>query len=584
LAVYSRSGCFAGRELFRLYEDSRGDVWIGTVQREGDTLFRWKRNTDSFDCFGTRSIVGSRTAPTAFLEDPAGNVWIGFGGGQLARYRNGRFECTIDCGEGSQGAIEAMVLDSRRRVWIATARAGLLRIDNPSDPDLRVVRFTMAEGLSSNLVRAVVHDRFGRIYVGTDHGVDILEETTGRMRHFGIEDGLPHPYVTAGWSDRQTDTIWFGTLNGLARFTPKPRLRDAPLPDILLDGLRVSGVSRPLSAAGERRLEGLVLQPDQKDIQIDFVGLPRRASSTLKFQYRESPIGSWSVPTANRSLVLAGLSPGDYRYEIRAVDTSRVSSASAVVSFRVLAPVYRRPWFLTASGSLVLTFLVVVYRVRVVRFAALERQRKQIAMDLHDEMGSQLGSIGLLADLAAEPTCDRMDRAELLAKIGEAASEMGSTLNDFVWSLREGEMTLESLARQLSDRGRRLFPDPGRTLEVVFPHDWPKVTMALGARRNAFLVGLEALHNAARHSCARKVVLKLHPSGRRWQLVIEDDGTGIQRREASPAGSGFGFETMRRRAEEIGASLDIDSEPGRGTRVTLTFEPRAETRRRPLFI
>jgi signal transduction histidine kinase len=102
--------------------------------------------------------------------------------------------------------------------------------------------------------------------------------------------------------------------------------------------------------------------------------------------------------------------------------------------------------------------------------------------------------------------------------------------------------------------------------------------MSLAARRNVFLIGVEALHNAARHSHAGRVIVDLQRRGRRWQLTVNDDGIGIDAREADKS-SGFGLETMHHRAAEIGAAFEVEQFTGKGTTVRLVFEPRAEDRR-----
>jgi signal transduction histidine kinase len=373
--------------------------------------------------------------------------------------------------------------------------------------------------------------------------------------------------------------VWFGTLNGVARFTPPARLSGPPRARILLAGVRVSGVALPFSAMGQDRIDGVVLAPNQGEIEIDVIGLPRVAAASLQLQYRRSSAERWSLPSANRTLTLAGLSDGSYRYEIRAVGrTGLASSNTVVVAFRVLAPIYRRPWFLALAAAAVFALAVSVYRARVAHLVALERLRTQIAMDLHDEMGSGLGSIGLLADVGAQRCRGGAEAGGVLDQIGEVASEMGSSLSDIVWSLREDEMTVESLGRHLAERGRRLFPDAARAFQCDFPSVWPHDRMSPGARRNAFLVGLEALHNAARHSGAKRVTLGLQPLGRRWHLVVADDGMGMDNGGGERPRGGFGLDGMKRRAAVIGATLDVQSQCGAGTTVSLVFDPRAERR------
>lgn len=87
------------------------------------------------------------------------------------------------------------------------------------------------------------------------------------------------------------------------------------------------------------------------------------------------------------------------------------------------------------------------------------------------------------------------------------------------------------------------------------------------------LIGLEALHNAARHSGARAVTLSLERRGTDWLLTVEDDGIGL------PAGvldrcddsRGLGLKSMRERARRIGAEIEWCSAPDQGTAVLLRF-------------
>src|SRR5262249_4742525 len=286
-AMLAGRGCFSGFAAFRLYEDSHADVWIGTIQ--GDTtrpmLFRWRRATGAIECFRTASFLEEETGPTAFLDDGGGALWIGFYWGQVARYRNGRFVCLIDCTNPSQGNITGMVLDHRRRLWIATNRAGVLRLDNIASEHPIVTRLTTNDGLTSNRTRAVLEDRFGRIYIGTDLGIDVLEADGRRMRHYGVDDGLPHPFINMPQPVDSGD-LWSGTLNGAARLQPTASVPIAGVPRIVIDGIRVAGVPRPVAASGEPDIGGMVLAPDQRNLEVDFVALPRGISRTLRFQYR----------------------------------------------------------------------------------------------------------------------------------------------------------------------------------------------------------------------------------------------------------------------------------------------------------
>ena len=577
-SVYRTAGCFPGGDVFRIYEDSRGDVWIGTITRGQATIHRWSRESGAFSCYWSSGIVGSEVAPTAFLDNGRGTMWIGFYNGQVARYQAGRFECLFDC-LGRSGLIYSLHHDRRGRLWVGTYRAGVLRVDNPTAARPIAVSLTTAQGLSSNRIGGITEDRFGRIYIGTDSGVDVLEEN-GRIHHFGTAEGLPHPFVGVAYADPDGE-IWLGTLDGVARFTPPAEFREEGDIRVLIDAVRVSGRARPVSAAAEARMDGLVLEPDERDIAIDYVGLPRASADTLKFQYRLSEHEPWSPPSANRSVVLAGLDAGRYRVEIRALDAAgRASPHLAVISFRALAPFYRRAWFIALSVATTIGLAMLAYRARVRHLVALERQRTRIAMDLHDEMGSRLGSIALLADVATQETTVETRRSHLLGQIAETAAEMGSSLTEIIWSLRHDTISLERAAQYLTAHGARLFPGPLPAFTTRFPAEWPAVDMSHATGRAVLLVGQEALHNSARHARAATVSLQLEQQGHRWRLTVEDDGRGVHHANQPSTGEGLGLESMRRRAAQIGASLQILEGDGGGTTVHLVFDPHARARDR----
>ena len=89
----------------------------------------------------------------------------------------------------------------------------------------------------------------------------------------------------------------------------------------------------------------------------------------------------------------------------------------------------------------------------------------------------------------------------------------------------------------------------------------------------------EALANVRKHSRARRADVRVEPAGDRLRITVQDDGIGF-----NPAELGrsefprFGLSTMRERAESVGGRLDLDSVPGRGTRVTIEVPARIPDR------
>src|SRR5262249_49915986 len=89
-ARYATTGGLPTDDVTLAFEDSRGDIWIGT--REPTTMAVLRRSSNRLEVFSEGEGLPKVTTPIAVTEDLAGNIWIGFREGGLVRYRNGRFE------------------------------------------------------------------------------------------------------------------------------------------------------------------------------------------------------------------------------------------------------------------------------------------------------------------------------------------------------------------------------------------------------------------------------------------------------------------------------------------------------------
>jgi ligand-binding sensor domain-containing protein len=133
----------------------------------------------------------SQSATISYIsEDHAGQVWIGIYRSGVARFRNGHFDLFGPAEGIPAGGIRYIYTDSRNRVWLASGRGGLGRIDDPQGSKPRVQRYTTADGLSSDEIQCITEDRFGRIYAGTGLGVDRLNPATGEVLHYTTADGV----------------------------------------------------------------------------------------------------------------------------------------------------------------------------------------------------------------------------------------------------------------------------------------------------------------------------------------------------------------------------------------------------------
>jgi ligand-binding sensor domain-containing protein/signal transduction histidine kinase len=565
-AIYTTKDGLGGNDIFRLYEDSRGDLWIGAWG--GPDLTRWERSTRRFRAF-TASEGWKGGEPTAFREDRAGDIWVGRWAGGLARYRRGRFTLFGKADGFPEGTVTSIFLDHAGRLWAGTTRGGLVRIDDPSAEHLQFVVYTTKQGLSSNAVRAITEDRYGRIYFWTGRGVDRLRPESGAVRRYTETDGL----VLSGdghnvaFCDRH-GTLWFG-LDGLSRLSPEPDRPDALTPPIRITKVRIRGAEYPTSELGETDLSGLLLQPSQDEIQIEFASLNFAVGDVIKYQYRlEGADTGWSTPSELRAVNYPRLSPGSYRFLVRAINADGlVSSAPAAVSFRVLPPVWRRWWFLAVVGLLGATLIYWAYRFRLDRLLELERVRTRIATDLHDDVGSSLTQIAIMSEVARRQGADERV-AEPLGQIANLSRELVDSMSDIVWAINPKRDHLGDLAQRMRRFASDVLSTNGVELKFQAPGERADAVLQADLRREVFLVFKESINNVARHSHCKRVNVLLSLQERQLVMRVCDDGRGFERQSGD--GQGHGLASMRERARRLRGTFRADSEPGGGTVLTLT--------------
>jgi ligand-binding sensor domain-containing protein/two-component sensor histidine kinase len=554
-----------GNEVLRLFEDSRGDIWMLTDGIAHD-LMRWERAKNIWHDYTSQVGFSGFRFGTCLAEDASGNVWIGAssddGNGALIRYRDGESRVLTQAQGAPSGRIGDLFTDSRGWLWIATTDEGLWRLDEPNSDRFEFIKYTPANGLSSIAAASVTEDEFGRIYVGTLRGLDRLNPATGQVENFTTADGLPTSFIEIAYRDRKNN-LWFGTGNGLAQFTPE-RQRQRQPPNILIMALRVNGESQGISVLGEKEISQLGLNSDQKQISVDFLGLGASLGEKMKYEYRLNNAADW-IPTTDRTVNFANLNSGEYIFEVRTITADRLYSQSASAAFRIDAPIYQRWWFIALTLLLTTLAIYLFYKNRLKRLLEMERMRTLIATDLHDDIGANLTRISLLSEIAKQKSDS--GNGNLLSSIANIARESVASMNDIVWAIAPEHDSLLDLTRRMRQHAEEVFALREIDLDFNAPPSVNDLKLSVGVRRDVLLIFKEAVNNAARHSDCTKVEIEFRGANAVLLLKIKDNGQGFA---TSSESDGQGLRSMTRRAKALGGKLKIDSSPGKGT--TVKFE------------
>jgi len=234
----------------------------------------------------------------------------------------------------------------------------------------------------------------------------------------------------------------------------------------------------------------------------------------------------------------------------------QVEASSIIASWR--RGVLSLAVLLVLAGAFAIIALPIRYRIHANR--ELHRVRERIAGDLHDEVGSNLGSVQMLADLAE----GRSGPSQELKRIQRIAAETVSAVRDIVWLLRsEGDHRIATVEHMRETSSIML-----ESLEWKFTANeaaWG-TQLPEEANRDLFLFFREALHNILRHSQAAKVAIHLENTGSHLRLEISDDGRGIAPEKLDRPST---LRALRQRAGALKAEFRFESAPQDGTRLEL---------------
>jgi signal transduction histidine kinase len=199
---------------------------------------------------------------------------------------------------------------------------------------------------------------------------------------------------------------------------------------------------------------------------------------------------------------------------------------------------------------------------------AIEAERSRIARDLHDDLGSSLTEISLLADAGAGSLPNPEKAGNRFRLISQKSRSLVNALDLIVWLINPGKDSLPCLATYLGGYTEEYLSASSIVCRLKIPLDLPPLHLSAETRQSLFLAVKETLNNAVHHACASEVTMELSMKGRELKIAITDNGCGF---DPAAAGSGNGIGNLHDRLARLGGDCQIRSGPDRGTTVSLSL-------------
>ena len=302
----------------------------------------------------------------ALLETPNGDIWAGaktglwqFSGGNWRQYKK-------QDGLVSE-AVVSLASDAAGVVWLGYRLAGKitrLRFD-PAGKAL-FDHFNPHSGRATDITYFLGFDVRNRLWAGTNLGVLVLDQITGRWDRFDHHDGLIWDDCDLhAFASEADGHVLIGTAGGLSRFLPRAHpVQPGPPQTVftsVFNGRSEMDLSHPLDIRYSS--EALIAR---------FTALRFGRDRDLMFRYRLTPVVSSWKETPDRELQFPALPPGSYRLEVEARDSrTGWTETPAVLNFRVLAPWWRTGWF---------TLSCIVFGVILAGYLLRRRNQQEVAV------------------------------------------------------------------------------------------------------------------------------------------------------------------------------------------------------------
>jgi len=362
----------------RIMEDSAGNMWLGTrrglVQiRDGNVVRTYTQD----DGLPDNTVF-------AITEAPDGSLWLGTING-LSHFAHGTFTNYLATKAGGT-LVTSIYVDQAGVVWFTTGGDGLGRWQGG-----KLSWATTKNGLPDDSPYAIMDDSAGNLWLSSNHGIlrvakqELNDLAAGKLtslkvRVFDTADGLRNNECYGGtqpasWKRRNGDVL-FACIGGVVEFAPTQLALPSEQPPVHLEEVRINQKDiRPEATRVIPRIP-----PGSGSLEFTYTGIDFVAPRQMHFWYRlENFDKNWVEAGTRRTAYYTNIPPGSYRFEVIAENADGIKSASSAGFAFILEPhFYQTGLFYCASAWLLLTLVFAIYRLRVQRIRAHEKQLQNL--------------------------------------------------------------------------------------------------------------------------------------------------------------------------------------------------------------
>lgn len=461
--------------------------------------------------------------------------------------------------------------------WLTSEVSGLIRFYPEND----TMPFSFMDGENRSL-QGLAKGGDSHLWIITSKGLlsyDIFNQT---YKLFDSKHGLPSSMAGHFFNDSDS-MLSAGFEGGFLSFNPHRIQRDRERPRVQITRLWVMD-----EANDSLLLRKLTLNFDQNFLRFYLSSNCFSNNDQVTYIYQLTGIDdNWRNNANNPYITYTNLPPGNYSLLFKAINSDGVESEVQSIPIMITPPFYQTTWFYVIILLALVSAAYGFYRYRINQILKIQEVRNKIARDLHDDIGSTLGSISLFSQVAgvklAQEKAD--ETMAILDKIKMSSREIVDKTSDAVWAIKASNDTLKNLVFRMEGYAATLLGAAGIQFNIEYDQTAGETKLEMTHRKNLFYIYKESLHNIIKYARCTSVQIAMRKAGNRLTLTISDNGKGflfypyngqaaenVSSLQEGPVYNGNGIKNMQARMEEIGGKFRIESTPGAGTRIEIELK------------
>ena len=454
------------------------------------------------------------------------------------------------------------VCEINGRYWLAVYGVGIVELSK----DLNVKRiYSSKEGLNNVGLYKIYPFTDTSIITSSNNGISVLNIKTGKFRNYFEEVGLQSSSFEEASGCITKDYIFLGGVNGFTKIDPKKFTINNVPPNLYFTNIEIRAGENKFTNSeniSDLNIKYFKIRNTWLQTNISFVGLNYSDPERVVYQYKIREQGIHWIPIGHQNFVsLIGLDPGTYTLEVKAANEDGYWSP-----VKQLILTFEPKWYQTWSFKILIvlviaTILYAFFRYRINQIRKQHQIRKDIASDLHDDIGSSLNTVKIFTHLAKKES----DKEPYLNEIETSLTSATTGLRDMLWVLDDSQDTAFELVERIRKFVLPVLQASNIRLDARVEADEHKA-LSKAEKKNLYLIAKESINNSIKYADCKNISLHIHQANGKTAVLIQDDGKGF---DTSKQPEGNGLKNIRERARQIHYLVDITSSPEKGTAIKL---------------